>query len=669
MRSRIIPVRPLLWTAALMLVGLPLGAQKRRLGPVANGPGPVLTADTNERTNAPVAPDAIYVARGGALDGLSIIDLNGFGQGTGDPSFNIVFGPGSAEDTKFPFNPNVGLQGSLLIPPLAVGTSTFNGGSSGVFSLTKNSSLEDRLVKSPRIGALSDMMLGQPLDRVLNNGLPFGCQSGGGNLCAATPLQILSVVYDEPSKMLFPSTMFGSPIHVVFGGGNPISFAPHPNPPPIQTPLLCVDPEIPGQEPTSIETPAANLLVAGDFLGQPGIGVPPSGLRVTNTGFFGPSPPSTSPTNCESYMMRQQLGHFLYAVDAERGELLVYNSNTLRLIERFSIPGARQLAMGPNVDFLAVTSQTTNEVVFLDIDPTSSTFHQIVMRTPVGDAPNGVAWDPGNEDILVCNEGDGTVSILSTFTLAVRKTIGGLDRPFDVAITPRQQGFGFARNVYFAYILERSGHVSLFESGPFGVNGWGYDDVVLRSSFSFDSPQGIQPDPRKVSSGVWILHDGQLDPQGQPTGLLGGAASLLVLDSTTVGQIPLVVGDPPNPRGLSFAIEASLGSDTLSGTPSDLAFDDQRNLGALPNLANPFSAGAPTQMNGKGLVRQVPLGPIQDVVGVNDPCFLFLSIPSAGVVDVIDLDALQRVDTNVFVPGVQSIDAPGAEVLMDYFRQ
>ena len=34
--------------------------------------------------NAPVAPEAIYVGIGGAEPGVSVIDLHGFGQGTGD---------------------------------------------------------------------------------------------------------------------------------------------------------------------------------------------------------------------------------------------------------------------------------------------------------------------------------------------------------------------------------------------------------------------------------------------------------------------------------------------------------------------------------------------------------------------------------------------------------
>src|SRR6185503_15786686 len=111
-----------------------------------------------------------------------------------------------------------------------------------------------------------------------------------------------------------------------------------------------------------------------------------------------------------------------------------------------------------------------------------------VHETAVGNGPLGLAWDSGNEDILVCNRGGGTVSVISAFTLEVRKTVPVQDRvraldghfrtashsPFEVALTPRQLGFGFQRGVYFGYILNTDGTLSIFESGPEGVNGWGY---------------------------------------------------------------------------------------------------------------------------------------------------------------------------------------------------
>ena len=53
------------------------------------------------------------------------------------------------------------------------------------------------------------------------------------------------------------------------------------------------------------------------------------------------------------------------------------------------------------------------------------------------------------------------MSILSAFSLEIRKTISAnLDQPFEIAVTPRQNGFGWLRNVYFAWILNRNGSVA-----------------------------------------------------------------------------------------------------------------------------------------------------------------------------------------------------------------
>ena len=103
----------------------------------------------------------------------------------------------------------------------------------------------------------------------------------------------------------------------------------------------------------------------------------------------------------------------------------------------------------------------------------------------------------------------------------------------------------------------------------------------------------------------------------------------------------------------------------------DLAFDDQKNLGSLPNYATPFSAPGALPMNGKSLVKPIPGTP--NVLPVSTPRYLFLAVPSSsegpGVVDVVDLETLERVDTDVFQPGVQSIAARGAQRVAHYFRQ
>jgi hypothetical protein len=81
------------------------------------------------------------------------------------------------------------------------------------------------------------------------------------------------------------------------------------------------------------------------------------------------------------------------------------------------------------------------------------------------------------------------------------------------------------------------------------------------------------------------------------------------------------------------------------------------------------SAASPLSINGKSLVK--PIG--GTFLPVSAPQFVFVAIPPApgrsGVVDVLDVLTLSRVDATVFHPGSQAIPAPGVTGLMDYFRQ
>src|SRR4026209_540526 len=95
----------------------------------------------------------------------------------------------------------------------------------------------------------------------------------------------------------------------------------------------------------------------------------------------------------------------------------------MNVIDRIPTQDPTSLAMSPNLNLLAIVNQTANLVSFLDIDPLSSTFHQVVQETIVGELPRGIAWDPGNEDILVANETEDTVSIISAASLTVRKVV------------------------------------------------------------------------------------------------------------------------------------------------------------------------------------------------------------------------------------------------------
>ena len=90
------------------------------------------------------------------------------------------------------------------------------------------------------------------------------------------------------------------------------------------------------------------------------------------------------------------------------------SSNRFTVIDRVRTPEPTSLAMAPNLDFLAVTNEGADQVTFIDTDPSSATFHEVVRTVPVGVGPTGIAWESGNEDIFVCNQADGSVTIIST---------------------------------------------------------------------------------------------------------------------------------------------------------------------------------------------------------------------------------------------------------------
>ena len=659
----------------------------------------LLPASTNFQTgegpglvNAPVAPDAIYVGRTGASPGISVVDLNGFGQSTGNPAFDFTYTTFAKGNSNFPNNPNLIQYGPTLHPPLFPGTCTVDGGSAGVFTLTLDSSLDSLLLRPPLVTTVGDMMLGEALDVIFNNGKDStGCQQGGGNFCAITGKKNIQSVFQtaNPPTLGPPSLTTGVVSTTqVPGGENVISWAPHPNPPALIYPPLCQQPFIGGQEPTSFYSTDlvlngglgfVNLLVPGLPLGNPLAGIPPSGLltRFQNSFFQGPDRASlTSTGQCKDHMVRQQIGQFLYVIDRARREIVVLNSNRFTVIERIPVPDPTDLAIAPNLDFLAVSNQTADTVTFIDIDPRSASFHQPVKTTTVGRGPRGIAWDPGNEDILVCNEAENTVSVLSAFSFEVRNVVKGhLNQPFDVVITQRQDLFGFFRNVYFGWILSRNGDLTIFESGPNGVNGWGFDDTIGVAPFTFDQPKKIAVDMGSLNGSVWVVHQNQLNPDGTKSNQPGGAVTKINIDSAISGVLPLAgnnFANNPQFRDMGLTIDVSIGPDQLTGIPVDIAFDNQNNLGGVVgHNVQQFSVGTPKLLNGKSLVRRTTVSGYVPTVA---PQLCFLAVPNSsegpGVIDVIDIDAgNQRVDTDRYLPGTQSIPAPGAITVMDYWRQ
>jgi len=426
-----------------------------------------------------------------------------------------------------------------------------------------------------------------------------------------------------------------------------------------------------------------NFLTPGaQVMGNKDANQPPLNILSSeqNAFFLGPGfiPNNISgvATGCVPYAMRQQIGNFLYVIDRARREIVVFNSNRMFVLDRIPLSDPTSLAMAPTLDLLAVTNNRSDSVSFINTDPGSPLFHQVVKTERVGNRPTGIAWSPDNEDILVCNQGDGSMSILSAFTLSTRKVVSNqLTSPIDVVITARQSfGIGLNRGVYFAYIMNADGSVAVFESGPDGVNGIGFDDVVASLPFTFTNPKAIMADASQTASAFFVAHENKLDPfTGQPSGMTGGAITRVRQNSGSMFPVPLTGSGlgGPSLRDIQYGVTVSIGSDQLTGIPVDLCFDNMKNTAGLPNISNSRSAPPLKLFNGKSIVKAATPLPRPAVT----PQYLFVAIPNsneaggAGVVDVIDLNGFLRTDTNRITPGIQSIPANGVTHVVDFFRQ
>ena len=596
--------------------------------------------------NAPVAPEAIYVGIGGASPGVAVIDLNGFGQGTGDIT-----------NTRFPLNPNIGVAG--VTPALAPGTSNLDAGSGGVFTLVKDTNGETRLLRDPIVGDVTDIHIGAPLDLIYNN------ENINANATRANQINELSGV-QEP--------------------GNSITQPPHPNPPRLVFPPPNPNRAIFGEEPTTKSStgppgamttggPPAGCIASGlDLLVQ---GNPFSSSQGQvgvfggqfNGVFVGPQPPPGSPPPpppfCP-YTNRQQIGHFLYVLDRDNRQVLVVNSNRFTVLDTIQLSDPVSLAMSPNMTRLAVTNFASASVSFIDIDPTSSRFNQIVGETRVENGPTALAWQPDGEDILVLSTDSNFMTVISAFDGTVRRSVGGfLNRPVDVIVTERYSTTGNVSGVYYAYILNDNGTVAIYESGPDGVNGIGFNDVIgTVTNVSFPRARSMIYDHVAQQGGVMIGH---VDDSGL------GQISRLWLTASPAGPLPLNPSSggfilPPTYRQKEWTVPQRFGGinpsqaigEFLSGNSViDMCTDNLLNFGGLLGQATLFNLAylrTPYFHSGKHTVKTVAGGVAFGCV----PKFLFVGLSDVGKIDVIEIETGTRITT---------IDVPGVRVVADYWRQ
>ncbi|MBL9078872.1 MAG: hypothetical protein JNL08_15305 [Planctomycetes bacterium] len=597
--------------------------------------------------NAPVAPEAIYIGIGGAEPGVSVIDLNGFGQGTGDPTVS-----------RFGFNPII--REPSANPQLAPSSRPIDTGGAGVLSKTLDTRLNPRLVRDPIVGDVTDIHIGAPLDLVFNN------ENFNANATSANQVnQLLGAAMP----------------------GNPITQPPVPNPPRLVFPPPNPSRAIFGEEPCvkSSFGPAGSLVTGGPPAGCAAVGLNP--LRVGNpfssiegvlglygttfmNVFVGPqrqpgSPPP--PTPYCPFTSRQQIGHFLYVLDRENGQVLVLNSNRFTVLDSIQLSDPVSMAVAPNLTRLAVTNFASSTVSFIDINPLSSQFHQVVGETRVEEGPTGIAWQPNGEDVLVVSTDANFLTVISSLDFQVRRSLGGfLNGPIDIVVTERYLGTGNASALYYAYILNSNGTVTIYESGPDGVNGIGFNDIIGSvTNVTFPRAKAISYDMAAGQGGVFIGH---VDESG------AGMVSRLSLTSSPGGALPIqpISGGfilPPTYRQKEWTVTQRFGGftpgtpirDQLSGNSViDLCCDDLLNVGGYTGQASPFATGyaaTPFTHSGKHTTKVAPNGAITKA---SNPRLLFVALSDTGKVDVFELTTGTRIAT---------LDVPGVRCVTNYWRQ
>ncbi|MHC4137787.1 MAG: YncE family protein [Planctomycetota bacterium] len=115
----------------------------------------------------------------------------------------------------------------------------------------------------------------------------------------------------------------------------------------------------------------------------------------------------------------------------------------LKPLERFALPGRPgDLVIDPAGDRLYVANMTDEEIVVMDIDPSSTDFHTVVATVDLGIRPRSLKITPDGKRLYVSNsESPGRIAVITTADHQLEATLSsattpGLDVPAGVSVTP-----------------------------------------------------------------------------------------------------------------------------------------------------------------------------------------------------------------------------------------
>ncbi|MBU0754282.1 MAG: YncE family protein, partial [Planctomycetes bacterium] len=508
--------------------------------------------------NAPVSPQALYYSMG--PKGVGVIDLDGNGFTTNHPEFSkpalvtslrfysfagsAAMGTGNSYAYGAKANPGsyVRLGSETSVPGVNEGSGDKDHpGLGGMDSVVRDSNGNAQLYPDASLSEsflkvnITDIELGDFLDTVFydkdnrwaKNSFHVSFASSGlfvgkykNNIIDTPPtpnpppltlpvgMRVVDVVIDdtgfldEGAMVIMGKEVFSFGIQndPSFSGGNSLPF---------DTTFIHLEPAASAGTEADRPYPPNPFMMFQNYLTDFVNSGPLAESSTIGTGFY--------------YGSRQQIGNFLFAADKSNNDIKVLNSNSMDLITTltgFSAPDS--VAVSPDLQTMYVSNSGSGFLSVFNVDPRTDGFLSHIADVAVGVQPKGICVQPDYDDVLVCNYGSNSVSIVNPSDNTVRKTVSSLvNRPWDLVAGPRQANFGFQTQVYHAYISNYgSNNVLIFESGPSGLGGVGYDDILdpvpLQGSggqtfLPIESPRGICWDPHFVlgnslSGGCFVAH-------------------------------------------------------------------------------------------------------------------------------------------------------------------
>ena len=371
------------------------------------------------------------------------------------------------------------------------------------------------------------------------------------------------------------------------------------------------------------------------------------------------------------YESRQQIGNYLFVADQTNNKVHALNSNTMEIVTSLKLPDPHGLGLTADLRKLFVSNEGDSSVSIVDANPRSSKFMTELKRTKVGTGPRAVACNPDGEDVFVMNYAANTISIINQSTGSVRKTLisNGINRPYDMAVGMREYaGIAFFSGTYHGFVSNfGDDDVLVYESGPDGLAGIGFDNIVAKVTSdtpssdgqtwrSMRSPRGITFDANappaesiNTSIGCFVAHQ---DEQGR------ALVSRIVYDKDSAPgpQVFNTTVFNPFQGDKTYEVRAQYVSDT-TGVAFDVTLPDynrqrfeNEDFASFFNLLN---AGATTKTfptigrNSKYPLAQV-IQPFNPNVARVEADRLYFSVGGSNgkkLIEVFDLDTGELIKT------------------------